>query len=186
MNIRVRSTFPRFAASLVWFVWCSAVVSANPVNLETVENGFKCLHHYCHRRGETEIYLFHYIDPLHAEYIVGKLRRGNHKLHSLSTKSKCSSEAAINSYMELNLLTLSQASNWTGATVCAGRPTQVPAFPLSCGCLTANMHQTLGCLSIMQGAPRVLHSQYSCNTVELSTFRAAQHEGVSDSTTVIF
>lgn len=52
-DIRVRFTFPRFAASLVWYVWCSAVVNANSVNFETVENGFEFIRHYCHRRAEV-------------------------------------------------------------------------------------------------------------------------------------
>lgn len=62
-----------------------------------------------------------------------------------------------------------------------------PSF--SCSCLTANMHQILGCLSTMQGAPRIKKAcipglQTFCNTVEMSTHIAPQHEeGVSDSTT---
>lgn len=55
ISIRVRFTFPsvRCKFGLVWFVWRSVVVNANSVNLETVESGFECLRHLCHKRGEV-------------------------------------------------------------------------------------------------------------------------------------
>lgn len=78
ISIRVRFTFPsvRCKFGLVWFVWCSVVVNANSANLETVESGFECLRHLLPLKGRSGVHLFHYIDTIHAEYMVRKPRRG--------------------------------------------------------------------------------------------------------------